>query len=74
MMQLGHIESPANVGARNGTPDERVWGRNRNPELDLQAALSHHTFLALGCYRQDESHCHRFLSRELLMEPGSDVV
>lgn len=43
-------------------------------ELDLLAALSHHTNLALGCYCDDESHCHRSILRELLAERGADLV
>jgi uncharacterized protein YeaO (DUF488 family) len=35
-------------------------------DLDLLAALSHHTNFAIGCYCEDESLCHRSLLRELL--------
>ena len=47
---------------------------DRSRELDLLAALSHHTNLSFGCYCQDESRCHRSLLRELLLERGADVV
>jgi uncharacterized protein YeaO (DUF488 family) len=69
-----------------GAADERAWaafGRkfrremsvpDRSRELDVLAALSHHTNLSLGCYCQDESRCHRSLLRKLLMERGADVV
>jgi uncharacterized protein YeaO (DUF488 family) len=43
-------------------------------ELDLLAALSHRTNLALGCYCEDERRCHRSVLRELLSERGADVV
>ena len=46
----------------------------RSRELDVLAALSHHTNLSVGCYCQDESRCHRSLLRELLLERGADVV
>lgn len=36
--------------------------------LDLLAALSHSTQLSVGCYCTDESHCHRRILRELLIE------
>lgn len=42
--------------------------------LDLLAALSHQTQLAIGCYCDDESHCHRSVLRELLLERGANVV
>jgi len=42
-------------------------------DLDLLAALSHHTDLAIGCYCQDEARCHRSLLRELLLARGADV-
>jgi uncharacterized protein YeaO (DUF488 family) len=66
--------------------DERAWltfrrkfrremsAPDRSRELDLLAALSHHTNLSLGCYCQNESHCHRSVLRELLVERGAEVV
>jgi uncharacterized protein YeaO (DUF488 family) len=42
--------------------------------LDLLAALSHHTSLAVGCYCADEAHCHRSVLRELLVARGAEVV
>lgn len=42
--------------------------------LDLLAALSHHSNLALGCYCKDEARCHRSVLRELLLERGADVA
>lgn len=42
--------------------------------LDLLAALSHQTDFSVGCYCEDESHCHRSLLREMLLERGAEVV
>ena len=42
--------------------------------LDMLAALSHQTALAMGCYCEDENRCHRSILRELLQERGADVV
>ena len=42
--------------------------------LDLLAALSHQTSLAVGCYCEDEAHCHRSVLRELLEARGAKVV
>lgn len=41
--------------------------------LDLLAALSHQTNMAIGCYCEEERHCHRSLLRELLIVRGADV-
>ena len=41
--------------------------------LDMLAALSHQTQLSLGCYCDDESHCHRSVLRALLTERGAKV-
>jgi uncharacterized protein YeaO (DUF488 family) len=69
-----------------GAADGRAWTAfcrkfrrqmkvaDRSRELDVLAALSHHTNLALGCYCHDESRCHRSVLRELLLERGADVV
>jgi uncharacterized protein YeaO (DUF488 family) len=42
--------------------------------LDLLAALSHTADFSMGCYCEDESHCHRSELRELLTERGAKVV
>jgi uncharacterized protein YeaO (DUF488 family) len=47
---------------------------DRSRELDLLAALSHQTNLAVGCYCENESRCHRSVLRELLKERGADLV
>lgn len=39
--------------------------------LALVAALSRQTDLSIGCYCADESHCHRSLLKELLIEHGA---
>ena len=42
--------------------------------LDLLAALSHQTSLAIGCYCEDESRCHRSVLRSLLAERGAELA
>ncbi|MGH8548567.1 MAG: DUF488 domain-containing protein [Methylococcales bacterium] len=42
-------------------------------DLDLLAALSHRTNLAIGCYCPDENRCHRSLLREVLMSRGAEI-
>ena len=42
--------------------------------LDLLAALSHKSAFSIGCYCEDESHCHRSFLRELLKARGAEIV
>lgn len=41
--------------------------------LDLLAALSHRSDFSVGCYCEEESHCHRSILRELLVARGARV-
>lgn len=43
-------------------------------DLHLLAALSHRTQLSVGCYCEDETHCHRSELRKLLRAHGADVI
>jgi uncharacterized protein YeaO (DUF488 family) len=68
-----------------GAEDERAWNTfcrkfrkemsvpDRSRELDLLAALSHHTNFSVGCYCENENRCHRSVLRELLEERGAGV-
>jgi len=42
-------------------------------DLDLLAALSHQTNIAIGCYCKDESRCHRSILKELLEQRGANI-
>ena len=42
--------------------------------LGLLAALSHSSAFSLGCYCEDEAHCHRSILRSLLQERGADIT
>jgi uncharacterized protein YeaO (DUF488 family) len=42
--------------------------------LDLLAAFSHRTNFSVGCYCEDESHCHRSILRALLAEKGAKMT
>ena len=42
--------------------------------IQLLAALSAQTNFSVGCYCADESHCHRSLLRELLVDAGAKVL
>jgi uncharacterized protein YeaO (DUF488 family) len=41
--------------------------------IELLAALSRQTDFSVGCYCEDESHCHRSILRALLVESGAAV-
>jgi uncharacterized protein YeaO (DUF488 family) len=41
--------------------------------LDLLAALSHSADFSVGCYCENEAHCHRSVLRELLVEHGAQL-
>ena len=42
--------------------------------IELLAALSRQTNFSVGCYCEDEAHCHRSVLRELLEEAGGEIV
>src|SRR5215470_4066707 len=41
--------------------------------IQLLAALSHRVNFSVGCYCQDEAHCHRSVLRALLAENGAKL-
>jgi uncharacterized protein YeaO (DUF488 family) len=57
---------------------KRYRGEMASPDkvrtLALLAALSHHSNFSVGCYCEDESHCHRSVLRELLQEQGATIA
>jgi len=64
--------------ARWSTFARRYRAEMRSPAaqrlLALIAALSSTTNLSVGCYCEDESHCHRSVLRELLADAGGAVL
>ena len=79
--------SPSEALLKNAliADDEKSWrafkrrfqAEMKTPEtmrdLDLLAALSHRTNLAIGCYCEDEARCHRSILRDLLVQRGADI-
>ena len=41
--------------------------------IELLAALSQQTHFSVGCYCENEAHCHRSVLRALLLEKGAEV-
>jgi uncharacterized protein YeaO (DUF488 family) len=78
--------SPELVSMAQASRDERSWNAFKRkfraemsePDaarvLDLLAALSHQTNFSLGCYCENEDHCHRSVLRELLAERGASLI
>lgn len=68
------------------TKNEREWNRfvkayrreMSEPDaarlLELLAALSQGSAFAVGCYCEDEAHCHRSVLRALLQERGAKLA
>ena len=57
---------------------KRYQREMRAPEkvrlLSLLAALSQQTSFSVGCYCEDEAHCHRSILRELLRDQGATII
>jgi len=74
------------VAEAKAATDEKAWAGFRrkfkaemnhpaaSQLLDLLAALSHQTSMAVGCYCEDEAHCHRSVLRELLTARGAKLI
>jgi uncharacterized protein YeaO (DUF488 family) len=43
-------------------------------DLALLAALSRDTDFSIGCYCEDENHCHRSILKQLLIENGAKMA
>jgi uncharacterized protein YeaO (DUF488 family) len=41
--------------------------------LELLATLSRHSNFSVGCYCEEEAHCHRSVLRDLLIEKGAKL-
>jgi uncharacterized protein YeaO (DUF488 family) len=74
------------VASAQVAEDERAWNQFKRafraemakPDasrvLDLLAALSHQSDFSVGCYCENEAHCHRSVLREILSERGAELV
>lgn len=74
-MKLGHeAASPQQWAAFARKYRSEMSQPQASRALELLAALSQESNFSLGCYCQDEDHCHRSILRELLLEKGAKVV
>jgi uncharacterized protein YeaO (DUF488 family) len=74
-MKLGQdAQTPAQWTAFTRAYKREMAEADASRSLDLLAALSHQAALAVGCYCEDESRCHRSLLRGLLQERGASLA
>ena len=74
-MKLGQeAQTPAQWNAFTRKYRSEMNEADASRSLDLLAALSHGSAMSMGCYCEDESHCHRSVLRALLAERGAAFV
>jgi uncharacterized protein YeaO (DUF488 family) len=74
-MQLGQqATTPAQWAAFSKKYRQEMNAPDASRSLDLLAALSQHSHFSLGCYCENEAHCHRSVLRSLLLERGARVA
>lgn len=74
-MKLGQAaETPAQWAAFVRQYRKERASPEAEHSLNLLASLSHASNLSVGCYCEDESHCHRSVLRVLLAARGADLA
>ena len=74
-MKLGQgAETPAQWTAFEKAYRREMAAPEASRTLDLLAALSKTSSFSVGCYCQDESHCHRSILRHLLQDAGAEMA
>jgi uncharacterized protein YeaO (DUF488 family) len=71
MKQAQAAETPAQWNAFMRKYRAEMATPENSHAIALLAALSHGTDFSVGCYCEDESHCHRSLLRTLLAAQGA---
>jgi uncharacterized protein YeaO (DUF488 family) len=66
-------ETPAEWRAFTRAYRAEMQAPDASRALDLLAALSHTADMSVGCYCEDEAHCHRSVLRELLEERQAQI-
>ena len=71
-MKLGQAAAtPAQWAAFRKKYRAEMTSPGNTHAIELLAALSHNSNFAVGCYCEDEAHCHRAVLRALLAENGA---
>ena len=73
MKQAQAAETPAQWAAFVRKYKAEMAEPDANRSIELLAALSKHANFSVGCYCEDESHCHRSVLRALLAEKGAKI-
>ncbi|MCF8200078.1 MAG: DUF488 family protein [Sulfuritalea sp.] len=74
-MQLGQQAQDARAWAQFAKKYRAEMSRpDASRSLDVLALLSTQGNFSMGCYCEDESHCHRSILRELLKERGATLA
>jgi len=74
-MKLGQeAQTPAQWNAFIRKYRSEMNEADASRSLDLLAALSQGSAFSVGCYCEDEAHCHRSVLRALLAERGAEIV
>jgi uncharacterized protein YeaO (DUF488 family) len=74
MKQAQQAETPAQWRAFERRYRKEMSTPDARHALALLAAISHEMNLSVGCYCEDESHCHRSILKELLIESGAQLA
>jgi uncharacterized protein YeaO (DUF488 family) len=73
-MKLGHkAKTPAQWAAFFKKYRAEMAIPQNSHAIELLAALSRQTHFSIGCYCENEAHCHRSVLRELLAEKGAEL-
>lgn len=74
-MKLGQAaETPAQWASFKRRYRAEMATPEANHAIELLAVLSQQTDFSLGCYCQEEEHCHRSVLRQLLAEKGARLA
>jgi len=74
-MKLGQqAETPAQWAAFTRKYRAEMATPDSSHAIDLLAALSRQTHYSVGCYCENEAHCHRSVLRSLLLEKGAALA
>jgi len=74
-MKLGQgAETPAQWAAFTRKYRAEMAAPDNAHAIELLAALSHQSHFSVGCYCENEAHCHRSVLRTLLHEKGAEVA
>ena len=73
-MKLGQAaETPAQWAAFTRKYRAEMAAPDNAHAIELLATLSHRSDFSVGCYCENEAHCHRSVLRALLLEKGAEV-